>query len=152
LIIIVLRFGPRLYFQRDRGFEDDDDDTESEGNDSIDEQNNNAAGNNLDAGNLELSYVMKYGATDPEQGESEAVGLLLQEGLRDRNANATQNRASWSKDNPFISWLTKLNPIKDRNQPPNPYKELTADQEVMRLITRKKSMMKKAKSGVSFCT
>eukprot|EP00804_Cyclotella_cryptica_P028976 CCRYP_012392-RB/>CCRYP_012392-RB protein AED:0.50 eAED:0.37 QI:0/0/0/1/0.75/0.8/5/0/260 len=168
LIIIVLRFGPRLYFQNDRGFEYDDDDSTLQGN-SFDEQNTGDQGGKkmttdgeptaVSATNLDLINAGNgYGATDSgEDVETEEKSVPLQEspivGESKGNSNyAKENRVGQSKWNPFISLFVKLLPAKESNCPPNPYKEFSRDKEVMRMIMKKKSTLKMSRSGPSFCT
>lgn len=168
LIIIVLRFGPRLYFQNDRGFEYDDYDTTLQ-EDGLVEQNAgdlegkkiamNEESATLDATNVELSTAGKdYGAIDSrERAETNKVALLSQENLlvhesRVDSDNATKNRVGQSKDNPYLSWFAKLIPGKDSNWPPNPYQEYARDKEVVLMMKKKRSTLKMSRSGPSFCT
>ena len=168
LIIIVLRFGPRLYFQNDRGFEYDDDDSTLQEN-SIVEQNTGDLGGKkiamneesaaLDAMNVELSTAGKgYGATDSrERAETDKAALLSQENLlvhesRVDSDYATQYRVGQSKGNLILSWFAKLIPGKDSNWPPNPYQELARDKDVVLMMKKKKSTLKMSRSGPSFCT
>jgi uncharacterized membrane protein YhiD involved in acid resistance len=170
LITIVLRFGPRLYFQNDKGFEDDDD-LESEDREEC-SVNGQTSGHvryteksihqqeltNLGLRNIELNDVRRcYGSTDTEKGiEYETQALLSREnqGSLDYTIDgtkATRSICDQCKDNRFLSLLMKLVPSKERSRPPNPFQEHSNDKDIKRLIMKRKSM-KKTKSGVSFCT
>lgn len=166
LITIVLRFGPRLYFQNDSGFNEDDDESEQHDEDSADPSVNSAGREkltmrteltSLNAKRVELNDTStKYGSTDAEVGlEIETMTSLEHkidhQGSRAKIAHVTSNTGGPCKDNKLFSWLIKLIPFKVRQQPLNPYQEQINDGEIKRLITRKKTM-KKSKSHVSFCT
>lgn len=152
LITIVLRFGPRLYFQNDRGFEDDD---ESKDEDmSIDDVNvaleKTVVNMELSSPKLELEHITQgYGATDAEIGVRSKTTTNVIEGNRSNNTNATRNFLC--NENKLLSWLMRLIPSKGHNRPPNPYQEYVDDKDIKRFIMKRKSM-KKSKSGVSFCT
>jgi hypothetical protein len=138
LITIVLRFGPRLYFQNDNGFDDDDDESEHDEGDSVDPSVNSAGREeqimrtNFTSPNttrVELNdTTKKYGATDTEVGlDLETMALLEQETTynhqdRTESAHLSSRTDGPCKDNKFFSWLMKLIPTKVR-QPMNPYQE-----------------------------
>ena len=174
LIILVLRFGPRLYLQNDRGFEDDDEEEDEE--DEVSESENDRKYNKVpeeripvqtanyemhqmghqstlctnDATTLENNNATRYGATDVEQN---MVAQLLQEDQRRQveRMNRPAINGNSNDGSQFLSWLTKLLPGKERQQPVNPYQEITRDREVMRLMKKKKSMGRMS-SRPSFCT
>lgn len=154
LITIVLRFGPRLYFQTDRGFDEDDNSDDEEG--SI-ELPTNATNMRENASNVELNNMKSYGTTDAEAGFKYETATLLTSHApttsqdRSDNTNATQNNGP-CKDNKILSWLIKFIPSKVHRQLQNPYQDYTSDKDIKRFIMKKKSNMKKSKSGVSFCT
>ena len=173
LVILVLRFGPRLYLASDKGFEDDE---EEEFTDDEDEDycSQNSANNRSEdctrppCKNYEIHQVERqdttalktqgmdgYGATNIE--ENTVAHLLQAEQQRQIerlsiHRQARNNESGESDSHPF-SWLTKLLPGKGKNrqQLHNPYQEILKDREVMRLIKKKKSMCS-LKSRPSFCT
>ncbi|KAL7528938.1 hypothetical protein ACHAXR_004322 [Thalassiosira sp. AJA248-18] len=172
LIILVLRFGPRLYLQNDRGFDYDDEDEDEEDSDEDDDKDgpdvnrkyNMVPEERIPSKNIEKSdtthsdnYEMHligqsindtttlknnsegYGATDVEQN---AVAHLLQEDQKRQTERMSQLGVGDNPNNgpPFLSWLTNLLPGKERQQPLNPYQEISRDREVLRLMKKKKSM------------
>lgn len=164
MITIVLRFGPRLYFQNDRGFEDDADSAEEEDSESSKCRTNQKGENvalqreltNLNISSVELNDMRnRYGATDAEIGlDLETVTLLGKENrnsVDNRADKTTQRKVSLCKENKFLSWLIKLVPSKAQTRPLNPYQEYENDKHIKRYIMKKKSMQK-SKSGVNFCT
>jgi len=184
LIILVLRFGPRLYLQNDKGFEDDDEEEDEDEEDEASESDNDRQYEKIPeeripvqtAGKSEISHrnnyemhqmgqstlctndtttldnndATRYGATDVEQN---MVARLLQEDQRRQveRMNRLANNGNSNDGSQFLSWLTKLLPGKERQQPVNPYQEITRDREVMRLMKKKKSMGRMS-SRPSFCT
>lgn len=170
LVIIVLRFGPRLYLASDKGFEDDEDEyTDDEDEDYYSQtsaNNSSEDGTRPPSQNYEMRQVERqdtaalkmqrmegYGATNME--ENTVAHLLQAEHQRQierLEAQNNQTNASGESDSNPFSWLTKLLPGKGkRQQPHNPYQEILKDREVMRLIKKKKSMSS-LKSRPSFCT
>jgi len=91
-----------------------------------------------------------YGATDIEQN---MVAHILQEDQRRQieRMNRIDGNDNNSSGNPVLSWLTKCVPGKERQQPLNPYQEISRDREVMRMMKKKKSMSRMS-SRPSFCT
>ena len=81
------------------------------------------------------------------------VGQLLQEDQKRQIERMNQLGGSGTSNSgpPFLSWLTKLVPGKERKQPLNPYQEISRDREVMRLMKKKKSLGS-VSSRPSFCT
>mmetsp|Transcript_23912 Transcript_23912/g.51640 ORF Transcript_23912/g.51640 Transcript_23912/m.51640 type:complete len:718 (-) Transcript_23912:136-2289(-) len=172
LIILVLRFGPRLYLQNDRGFEDDDEEEEDEEDDEeIEDVDDRKYGKALEEAipthyighsNFEMHHMdhstndtttlktdaAKYGAIDIE--ENTVVQLLQQDQRRQVERLNRVGGGDRSTAGP-LSWLTKLLPGKERRQPLNPYQAITRDREVMRMMKKKKSMSK-MNSRPSFCT
>lgn len=173
LVIVVLRFGPRLYFQNDRGFEDDEEDEEEEEADASNHDTGDAkynsfpeeatqAQDNNDAQThgYEMQHKStndttalsgdsaRYGSTDIEQN---TVAELLQQEQRRQIERMSQFGGEGRGDDGPLSWLTKLLPGKGRQQPLNPYQEITRDREIMRLLKKKRSMNKMS-SRPSFCT
>ena len=176
----MLRFGPRLYFQHDKGFEyDDDEEEKGEDEDTSDtgdrkHVNNKPVEESIpkqsdigtiqqqhyemqhmgevnDTAGLKKDTVQQYGSTDIEQNTAAVASLLQQDQLRRQVERV--NQLSDNDDQPFLSWLANLLPggNKERQQPPNPYQEIHRDREVMKMMKRKKSMSK-IKSRPSFCT
>jgi len=181
LVILVLRFGPRLYLQHDRGFEDDSDgEDEDEDEEESEEENSrkdaNVSKQNIPAHDIEkteiipsVSYEMHqigtndtttmkrdtttYGATDVEQN---IAAQILQQDRRyserlNRLGGSDSDRVNDGLPHKFLSWLTSLLPGRERQQPLNPYQEITRDKEVMRLM-KKKKLQRSINSRPSFCT
>ena len=183
MVILVLRFGPRLYLQNDRGFDYDDDEDEENDDEIVDDDSadNNEMYDNFPEdripaqsseksrithrNNYEMHEITDqskkdtstlknktagYGATDIEQN---MVGQLLQEDQKRQIERMNQLGGSGTSNSgpPFLSWLTKLVPGKERKQPLNPYQEISRDREVMRLMKKKKSLGS-VSSRPSFCT
>ena len=194
LVILVLRFGPRLYLQHDRGFEYDDDDesddeeeSESEDGDrkygtvppeqsippatiaqesDISQRNNyemhqmggGSQTTNNAASTLNTNNAVRYGSTDVDQN---TVAHLLQQDQQrqiermnqfSNRSNTNDNDNNKNTGPPFLSWLTRMMPgSKERQQPLNPYQEISRDREVVRMMKRKKSMSRMG-SRPSFCT
>ena len=167
--------------QHDRGFEDDSDgEDEDEDEEESEEENSrkdaNVSEQNNPAHDIEkteitpsLNYEMHqigindtttmkrdtttYGATDVEQN---IAAQILQ---HDRRYSETLNRLGGNDSDrvnddlphKFLSWLTSLLPGRERQQPLNPYQEITRDKEVMRLM-KKKKLRRSINSRPSFCT
>jgi len=177
LVILVLRFGPRLYFQHDKGFEYDDDDEEEEGDEDTSDTGDRKHVNDEpveetitqsdtttqpqhyemqhmgevnDTAGLKKDTVQQYGSTDIEQNTAAVASLLQQDQLRRQVERVNSDNDGQPS---FLSWLANLLPggNKERQQPPNPYQEIHRDREVMKMMKRKKSMSK-IKSRPSFCT
>ena len=166
---MVLRFGPRLYLQHDRGFDYDDEEDESDEESEADDNEPAALDKMIPSQNIQRSdYEMhhrsttndtttlkhdatRYGATDIEQN---TVTQLLQENQRRQSEIANRHGGGDNNSNdmpPFLSWLTQLLPGKERQQPLNPYQEINRDREIMRMMKKKKSMGRMS-SRPSFCT
>ena len=167
---MVLRFGPRLYLQHDRGFDYDDEEEESDEESEADDNGKyeSAPDKMIPSQNIERSdYEMhhrsttndtttlkndatRYGATDIEQN---TVAQLLQENQRRQSEIANRHGGDENSNDmpPFLSWLTQLLPGKERQQPLNPYQEINRDREIMRMMKKKKSMGRMS-SRPSFCT
>ena len=177
----MLRFGPRLYFQHDKGFEyDDEEEEEGEDEDTSDtgdrkhvndepveetipKQSDTGTiqqqhyemqhmGEVNDTAGLKKDTVQQYGSTDIEQNTAAVASLLQQDQLR-RQVERVNQLSDNDGQPSFLSWLANLLPggNKERQQPPNPYQEIHRDREVMKMMKRKKSMSK-IKSRPSFCT
>mmetsp|Transcript_47827 Transcript_47827/g.101609 ORF Transcript_47827/g.101609 Transcript_47827/m.101609 type:complete len:115 (+) Transcript_47827:376-720(+) len=105
-----------------------------------------------DTTTLRNNEAARYGATDVEQN---TVGAMLREHQRrqvERMKQMNVGGNSSGGETRFLSRLTNLLPGRGgRQQPFNPYQEITSDREVMRLMKRKKSMGKMS-SRPSFCT
>ncbi len=162
LVILVLRFGPRLYLSSDKGFEDDEEEfTDEEEEDEIDchpeySHENSENVTQPPSQNYEMSQVERqqdtaalnmqgmegYGATNIEDN---TVARLLQaeqqRHIERLKSSQAEIKSEESNSHP-LAWLTKLLPGKGKNrqQPHNPYQEILKDREVMRLIKKKKSM------------
>ncbi len=177
MVILVLRFGPRLYFQHDRGFdyeedddEYDDDDDKGDGNigdeltresmPKVSHHDDGESGLRHRPSNYEMHQIGEstqnvakgYGSTD-SRTEEDIVAQLLQEERRRQldRLNNTQSRLD-SSVSQSTSWLSKLLPWKkERAQPENPYHALMRDRDLLRLMSKKKSM-NKMNSRPSFCT
>ena len=176
----MLRFGPRLYFQHDKGFEYDEEEEEEEDEDTSDTRNrkhvNNEPAeetipnqsetttqpqhyemqhmsNTNDTACLKKNTAQQYGSTDIEQNTAAVTSLLQQDQLRRQVERVNQLSDKYDSQPSFLSWLANLLPggNKERQQPPNPYQEIHRDREVMKMMKRKKSMSK-IKSRPSFCT
>lgn len=178
LVILVLRFGPRLYLASDKGFEDDEEEfTDEEEEDEMESDCRHPEYNHQtsedatqpisqnyemsqverqqDAAALNMQGMEGYGATNIE--ENTVARLLQAEQQRHierlKSSQAENNKPGESGDSHPLAWLTRLLPGKGKNrqQPHNPYQEILKDREVMRMIKMKKSMSS-LKSRPSFCT
>lgn len=167
LVVLVLRFGPRLYLASDRGFEDDeeeftdyDDEYEKELERHPDQSQNTVDSEGRrrqDTAALKTHETEGYGATTNIEEEHLVAHLLQAEQQRqierlNSRSQALKNHLGDSDSHPF-AWLTKMlsGKGKQRQQPHNPYQEIYNDREVMRMIKKKKSMSS-MKSRPSFCT
>ncbi|KAL7524943.1 hypothetical protein ACHAWF_001141, partial [Thalassiosira exigua] len=179
LVILVLRFGPRLYLQHDKGFdydedeeeEDEDEDTEIESNGdngSGRETRSKEDGSQLEMGQRASEHATttlktdraKYGATDIEQDE---VERLLQGDRRSALERVDQlgssrpliyqpGSSTHSQEEPrLLSWLTRLVPGRGVPQPENPYRDVAQYRDIMRSMREKKSM-RSVSSRPSFVT
>jgi putative Mg2+ transporter-C (MgtC) family protein len=179
LVILVLRFGPRLYLASDKGFEDEEEESDEE-EDEIDYdydhnqephevRNNSEVDNNAtqhspsyemqlrqDTEALKRDEKDSYGATSMEVDS--VAHLLMQEQQRQierlsSHRQALDNDIGEGARTPFFGWLGNLisGNTKDRQQPHNPYREIYKDREVMKMIKKKKSLST-IKSRPSFCT
>lgn len=177
LVILVLRFGPRLYLASDKGFEDDEeeftdgeeDETETESDCHPEYRHQNSEDvthppsqnyemrrveRQQDTAALNMQGMEGYGATNIE--ENTVARLLQAEQQRQierlKSSQAEYNQPGDNDSHP-LALLTRLLPGKGKNrqQPHNPYQEILKDREVMRLIKKKKSMSSLT-SGPSFCT
>jgi uncharacterized membrane protein YhiD involved in acid resistance len=181
LVILVLRFGPRLYLASDKGFEDDeeeltdDEDEYEKESDRHRDYNQNIAVNSSedDTRSPSQSYEMRqggrrqdtaalkthetegYGATTNIEEEHLVARLLQAEQQRQierlNSRSQTLKNQLGDSDSHPFSWLTRMLSGKQRQQPHNPYQEIYNDREVMRMIKKKKSMSS-MKSRPSFCT
>lgn len=176
LVILVLRFGPRLYLASDKGFEEDEEEESDEEEDEIDNdydhnqesddvRNNSEVDKNAtqspsyemqlrDTEALKRDEKDSYGATSMEVDS--IAHLLMQEQQRQverLNSQRGNDLGEGAHSNPFFGWLGNLisENKKDRQQPHNPYREIYNDREVMKMIKKKKSMST-IKSRPSFCT
>lgn len=177
LIILVLRFGPRLYLQNDKGFEEDEEEEYEEECESdvdgkydtapqdkvlgqtadeksgISRRQNNYEMHQMspstnDTTTLNKNEATKYGATDVEQ-HSTVAALLLEDHRRKVEKMNRLAADNSSAGSEFVSWLINLLPGRGgRQQPTNPYQ---GDREVMRMLKRKKSTTNMTKRP-SFCT
>ena len=177
LVILVLRYGPRLYLASDKGFEDDDDELTDEedgddknndpdrchdynqpvGNDTVSENKDSPSQNHAmrqrqDTAALKRDEKERYGATADIEVNSVAH-LLQKEQQRQIERLNSRNKTLGSSQPPFFSWLenTISGKAQGRQRPQNPYQELYNDREVMRMLKRKKSLGS-LKSRPSFCT
>lgn len=176
LVILVLRFGPRLYLASDKGFEDDEeeftdeeeDETESDCHPEYSHQNSedvtHPPSQNYEMSQLEqkdtaalsMQAMEGYGSTNIE--ENTVARLLQAEQQRQierlKSSQAEINKSGERGADSPLAWLTRLLPDKGKNRqhPHNPYQEILNEREVMRLIKKKKSLMSSMKSRPSFCT
>ncbi|KAL7456942.1 hypothetical protein ACHAWC_010969 [Mediolabrus comicus] len=179
LVILVLRFGPRLYLASDKGFEDEEEESDEE-EDEIDYdydhsqephdvRNNSEVDKNAtqspsyemqlrqDTEALKADEKDSYGATSMEVDS--VAHLLMQEQQRQVERLGSHRQASGNdadegvRSTPFFGWIGSLisGDKKDRQQPHNPYREIYKDREVMKMIKKKKSLST-IKSRPSFCT
>lgn len=182
LVILVLRFGPRLYLASDKGFEDEEEESDEESDEEEDEidydydhnqehdvRNNSEVDNNAtqspiyemqlrqDTEALKRDEKDSYGAMSMEVDS--VAHLLMQEQQRqiERLSSHRQTLGSdlgeGAHSNPFFGWLGNLiSGNKKDRQQPHNPYREVYNDREVMKMIKKKKSLSTIKSRPSFCT